>query len=163
MIYLEVKLPDIPGSLIDMIKPISQNGGNIYGILHHHDKILNNMIPVTVWFDLNEELINLSIKKIQNDLIEKNIEIIKISIGSKNQMMTVILSGHVFDTDITDTIKRLESKKIKVLELQAKFSGFKEISNVKMKLEFPESMKKFELIREIEKICKEKNLFLIRS
>ena len=78
-------------------------------------------------------------------------------------MMTVILSGHVFDTDITDTIKRLESKKIKVLELQAKFSGFKEISNVKMKLEFPESMKKFELIREIEKICKEKNLFLIRS
>ena len=163
MIYLEVKLPDIPGSLIDMIKPISQNGGNIYGILHNHDKILNNMIPVTVWFDLNEEHINLSIKKIQKDLIEKNIEIIKISIGSKNQMMTVILSGHVFDTDITDTIKRLESKKIKVLELQAKFSGFKEISNVKMKLEFPESMKKFELIHEIEKICKEKNLFLIRS
>jgi len=163
MIYLEAKLPDIPGSLIEMIKPISQNGGNIYGILHNHDKKLNNMIPVTVWFDLNEELIDLSIKNIQKNLIEKNIEIVKISIGSKNQMMTVILSGHVFDTDITDTIKRLDSKNIKVLELQAKFTGFEEISNVKMKIEFPESMTKFELIHEIEKICKEKHLFLIRS
>ena len=163
MIYLEAKLPDIPGSLIEMIKPISQNGGNIYGILHNHDKKINNMIPVTVWFDLNEELIELSVKNIQKDLIEKNIEIIRISIGSKNKMTTFILSGHVFDTDITDTIKRLDSRKIKVLELQAKFTGFEEISNVKMKVEFPESMTEFELNREIEKICKEKNLFLIRS
>ncbi len=163
MIYLEVKLPDIPGSLIEMIKPISQHGGNIYGILHNHDKKLNNMIPVTVWFELNEELIEISIKKIQKDLIEKNIEIIKTSIGSKSQMITVILSGHVFDTDITDTIKRLDSKNIKVLELQAKFTGFEEISNVKLNLEFPESMTKIELIHIIEKISKEKNLFLIHS
>ena len=84
MIYLEVKIPDTPGSLIEMIKPISQHGGNIAGILHNHDKKLNNMIPVTVWFDLNEEPIDLPIKNIQNDLIEKNIEIIKISIGPKN-------------------------------------------------------------------------------
>lgn len=163
MIYLEVKIPDTPGSLIEMIKPISQYGGNIYGILHNHDKKLNYMIPVTVWFDLNEELIDLSIKNIQKDLIEKNIEIIKISIGPKNQMMTVILSGHVFDTDITDTIQRLDSKNIHVLELQAKFTGFEEISNVKLKLEFPESMTEIELIRVIENISKEKNLFLIHS
>ncbi len=163
MIYLEAKLPDIPGSLIEMIKPISQNGGNIYGILHNHDKKINNMIPVTVWFDINEELIDLSVNNIQKDLNEKNIEIIRISIGSKNKKMTFLLTGHVFDTDITDTINRLDSKNIKVLELQAKFTEFEEISNVKMKVEFPESMTKFELIHEIEKICKEKNLFLIRS
>lgn len=163
MIYLEVKIPDTPGSLIEMIKPISQYGGNIYGILHKHNKKLNNMIPVTIWFDLNEELIDLSIKNIQKDLIEKNIEIIKISIGPKKQMITVILSGHVFDTDITDTIQRLDFKNIHVLELQAKFTGFEDISNVKLNLEFPESMTKIELIRVIKKISKEKNLFFIHS
>ncbi len=163
MIYLEVKLPDIPGSLIEMIKPISQNGGNIYGILHNHNKKTNNMIPVTVWFDINEELIDLSVKNIQKDLIKKNIEIISISIDSKKNVMTFILSGHVFDTDITDTLRRLEKKNIKVFNLQAKFAGLEEISNVKMNVEFPESMTKFELMSEIEKICKEKNLFLIRS
>ncbi len=163
MIYLEVKLPDIPGSLIEMMKPISQNGGNIYGILHNHDKKINNMIPVTVWFDLKEESLDLSVDKIQKDLIKKNIEIINISIDSKKNKMTFILSGHVFDTDITDTLRRLDKKEIKVFELTAKFAGFDEISNVKISVEFPESMTKFELIHEIEKICKEKNLFLIRS
>ncbi len=163
MIYLEVKIPDIPGSLIEMIKPISQNGGNIYGILHNHEKKINNMISVHVSFDLKEELIESSLKKIQKEFSEKNIEITKTSVSSKNKMLTVILTGHVFDTDITDTIKRLDLKNIKVLELQAKFTEVDEISNVKMKVEFPELMTKFELIHEIERICEEKNLFLIRS
>lgn len=163
MIYLEVKLPDIPGSLIELIKPVSQNGGNIYGVLHHHDKKINNVIPVDIWFELSEELIELSLENIKKDLIEKNIQIIKISLGSKNKVLTFILTGHVFDTDITDTIKRLDSKNIKVLELHAKFTEVDEISSVIMKVEFPEVMTKFESITEIEKICEEKNLFLIRS
>ncbi|KKL93465.1 hypothetical protein LCGC14_1874390, partial [marine sediment metagenome] len=145
------------------IKPISQYGGNIYGILHNHDKKKNNLIPVNVSFDLKEDLIELSLKKIQKELSEKNIEITKISVSSKNKLLTVILTGHVFDTDITDTIKRLNSKNIKILELQAKFTEVDEISDVKMKVEFPELMTKLELIHEIEKICEEKNLFLIRS
>ena len=163
MIYLEVKLPDIPGSLIEMIKPISQNGGNIYGILHNHDNKVNNMIPVNVWFELKEEFIDISIKNIQKELIEKQIEITKISIGSKNKILTFILSGHVFDTDITETIDRLDSKNIKVVELQAKLSRLDKISDVKMKVEFPESMDESNIIGEIEKICKEKDIFLIKS
>ncbi len=163
MIYLEARLPDTPGSLIELIKPISQHGGNIYGILHNHDKKSNNMIPVTVWFEVSEGSIEIFINNIQKELTEKSIEITKISIGPKNQLMTVILSGHVFDTDITDTIQQLDSKNIHVLELQAKFTGFEDISNVKLNLEFPESMTKIELINVLEKISGEKNLFLLHS
>ncbi len=163
MIYLEVKLPDIPGSLIELIRPVSLHGGNIYGVLHHHDKKVKNMIPVDIWFELSEELIQISLENIKKDLIEKNIQITKISVGSKNKILTFILTGHVFDTDITDTIKRLDAKNIKVLELHAKFTEVDEISSVIMKVEFPEVMTKIELVNEIEKICEEKKLFLIRS
>jgi len=163
MIYLEVKLPDIPGSLIELIKPIAQNGGNIHGVLHHHDKKLNNMIPVDIWFELSEEVIEVSLENIKKKLTENNIQLTKISVDSKNKILTFILTGHVFDTDITETIKRLDSKSIKVLELHAKFTEVDEISSVMMKVEFPEVITKIELITEIEKICKEKNLFLIRS
>ncbi len=163
MIYLEVKLPDIPGSLIELIRPVSQYGGNIYGVLHHHDKKINNMIPVDIWFELSEDLIQVSLENIKKDLTDKNIQITKISVGSKNKTLTFILTGHVFDTDITETIKRLDSKNIKVLELHAKFTEVEEISSVIMKVEFPEVMAKFELVNEIESICKEKKLFLIRS
>ena len=163
MIYLEVKLPDIPGSLVELIKPVSQNGGIIHGILHHHDKKIINTIPVDIWFELSEELIEISLDNIKKELIEKNIQIIKISVGSKNKILTFILTGHVFDTDITNTIKMLDSKNIKVLDLHAKFTEVDEISSVLLKVEFPEVMTKIELTNEIEKICKEKNLFLIRS
>ena len=163
MIYLEVKLPDIPGSLIELIKPVSQNGGNIHGVLHHHDKKLNNMIPVDIWFELSDELIEASLENIKKELSNNNIQITKISVDSKNKILTFILTGHVFDSDITETIKRLDSKKIKVLELHAKFTEVDEKSSVMMKVEFPEVMAKSELIIEIEKICKEKQLFLIRS
>jgi len=163
MINLEVKLPDNPGSLIELIKPISKNGGNIFGILHYHDKKVNNMIPVSISFELSKELIDVSLKNIEKELKEKNIYIENITFGIEERHLTVILTGHVFDTDVVDTIERLASKKIKVTELQAKFTEINDVSNVKFKLDYPNSMTKEELIIELNKICKEKNILLIRT
>ncbi|MFX0028753.1 MAG: hypothetical protein ACFE8B_06060 [Candidatus Hermodarchaeota archaeon] len=163
MINLEVKLPDTPGSLIELIKPISENGGNIYGILHFHDRKTNNMIPVSVSFELNESVREVSLNKIINELKERNIRIENITYDIEKKLITVLLTGHVFDTDVMDTIKRLASKNISVLELHAKFTELEEVSNVKLKIEFPEEMNKTELIEELRKICQEKNLLLITS
>jgi len=156
-------LPGSPGSLVELIKPISNNGGNIFSILHYHDKKINNMIPVTVMFEVNQKLLEVSIKKIEKELNEKNIKIESITVGTENRHITVILTGHVFDTDVLDTIDRLAIKKIKVSELHARFTENDDISTVKLNLEFPESMTKSDLLKEIDDICQEKNLFLIRS
>jgi ACT domain-containing protein len=163
MINLEVKLPDTPGSLIELIKPISKNGGNIYGILHYHDKVVNNMIPVTISFELSEEIREISLQNIKSELKEKNIQIENITYGVARKALTIILTGHVFDTDVLDTIKRLATKNIVVSELTAKFTELNEVSNVKLKIEFPESLSKNYLLEELNKICEEKNLFLITS
>ncbi len=161
-INLVVKLPDTPGSLIELIKPISNNGGNIFGILHHHDKKINNMIPVEITFEISEEVREVGLKKIQSELREKNITIENITLGAKKRHFVAIITGHVFDTDIVDTLKRLASKDIKVSELQAKFTELSEVSNVKLKLDYPEKMTETELIKELTKICDQKKLFLIR-
>ena len=164
MIFLECLIPDHPGSLIELMKPISNNHGNIYGILHFHDRKKENMIPVSVNFEIPEDLLEASLENLKKELTEKNIHIEKLTMGEKpRQALIVILTGHVFDTDIVDTIKRLASKNIKVPELQAKFTEISDISNVKLKLVYPESMTEHDLIQEISLICKEKNLFLIRS
>lgn len=163
MINLEVKIPDTPGSLIELIRPISQNGGNIYGILHFHDRKINNRIPVNISFELSEEIQEVSLQNIKKELKEKNIQIENINYGIEKKLITIILTGHVFDTDVMDTIKRLASKNINVLELQAKFTELEEVSNVKLRIEFPEDMNKKELTNELKKICEEKNLFLITS
>jgi len=167
MINLEVnivvRLPDTPGSLIELIKPISDNGGNIFGILHYHDKKINNKIPVEVTFELNEELRDISLENIQKELNEKNIPIEKITFGTKKRHFVIIITGHVFDTDVLDTIKRLAAKGIKTSELQAKFTELEEVSNVRFKFEVPETIKEKEFIEELKKICEEKGLSLIRA
>ena len=163
MISLEVRLPDHPGTLIQLIKPISNNGGNIYSILHHHDKKINNMIPVSITFTLSEDIRDISLKKIQEELKDKNIPIDKITLGIPTKALVVLLTGHVFDTDVVDTIKRLAAIGVKTSELQAKFTELEEVSNVKLKLEIPESLTEKELIKELNKICEEKNLTLIRG
>ncbi|MHA2181743.1 MAG: hypothetical protein ACXAAH_10000 [Promethearchaeota archaeon] len=163
MINLEVKLPDSPGSLVELIKPISNNGGNIYGILHFHDKKVNDLVPVNISFELSEDIREVSLQNIRKELKESNIQIENISYGIEKREITALLTGHVFDTDVLDTIKRLASKEIKISELQAKFTELKEVSNVKLKIDFPESMTKRELIDELKNICKEKQLFLITS
>ena len=81
MINLEVKIPDTPGSLIELIKPISNNGGNVYGILHFHDRKTNNMIPVNISFELSESIQEVSLKKIKSELKERNIQIENIAYG----------------------------------------------------------------------------------
>ena len=163
MINLEVKLPDTPGSLVELIKPISNNGGNIYGILHFHDKKINDLIPVNISFELREDIKEVSLEKIRKELRENNIQIEHITYGIEKKEITVLLTGHVFDTDVLDTIKRLASKEINISELQAKFTELKEVSNVKLKIEFPENMTKRELVDELRNICKEKGLSLIIS
>lgn len=163
MINLDVRLPDHSGTLIQLIEPISNNGGNIYSILHYHDKKINNMIPVSITFTLSEEIRDISLNKIQEELREKNIPIDKITLGVKQKELVVILTGHVFDTDVVDTIKRLAAKGVKTSELQAKFTELDEVSNVKLKLEIPESITEKELIQELSIICKEKDLSLIRG
>ncbi|MBY9007367.1 MAG: hypothetical protein KGD63_11485 [Candidatus Lokiarchaeota archaeon] len=163
MINLEVRIPDTPGCLIELIKPISNNGGNIFGILHHHDKKINNMIPVNISFELNAKLRERKLENIKDELRKSKIQIDKIKIGIEQHHFVVILTGHVFDTDVVDTIKRLASKKIKVSELQAKLTEISEVSDVKLKIDLPESITKEEMIDELDKICEEKDLTLIRS
>lgn len=163
MISLEVRLPDYPGTLILLIKPISDYGGNIYSILHHHDKKINNMIPVSITFTLSDDIRDISLKKIQEEFKDKNIPIDKITLGIPTKALVVLLTGHVFDTDVVDTIKRLAAKGVKTSELQAKFTELDEVSNVKLKLEIPESFTEKELIQELNIICEEKDLSLIRG
>jgi len=161
MINLEVKLPDNPGSLVELIKPISKHGGNIYGILHYHDQKINDLIPVNITFELSEDIKELSLQNIRKELKENNIQVENVTYGSEKREIIALLTGHVFDTDVLDTIKRLASKEINISELHAKFTELKAVSNVKLTIDFPENMTKKELIAELKSICREKELFLI--
>lgn len=163
MIVLEAVLPDRPGSLIELIKPISENGGNIYGIIHDHDKKKDNLIPVQVTFELKEELLQTNLAKIKSNLEHKGIKISKITQEKPQQQIKIILWGHVFETDIVDTVKRISKVGARVSEIQAKLLDPSDESSVLLNIIIPISINRETIFKIIQEICSEKNLMLFKS
>ncbi len=163
MIDLEVKIGDTPGKLIELLKPISDNGGNIYAVWHNHENKVNNLIPVRIKFDLPKELRETSLNNIKKELQKQQIQIKSLTLDEEIKQIVVILTGHVFDTDIVNTIDRLASKNIKVHELKAYFTDMNAVSNVKLKLNVNSGITRELVFEELNSICGEKDLFLIRS
>ncbi|MCP4762027.1 MAG: hypothetical protein GY870_09600 [archaeon] len=161
MIELEVKIPDKPGTLIKLIQPISDNSGNIHGILHTHKEKSGGYIPVLVTFDIisGDKLKNLeNIKKILRD---QDIQILKITDIPAAHQMTAIFSGHVFRQDFEDTVIKINSTGAKVHDLEAKFTKPEDISNVKFLIEIPDEIDDEVVIKKLRDISMEKNLFLL--
>jgi ACT domain-containing protein len=163
LIILEALLKDQPGSLIEFLKPISENGGNIFGIIHDHNKKKNNLIPVHVTFELHEELLKTNLSKIREALEKKGIKISKLTRELAQQEMKVILWGHVFESDIVNTVKRIAEKGARVSEIRAKLLEVKDESSALLTIELPVSIDKKTILDTIQQICKEKNLLLFKS
>lgn len=161
MIELEVKIPDSPGALIKLIKPISENAGNIHGILHSHEEKSNKMIPVMVSFDIIAEDKVKHLENIKDLLIEQDFQIISITNIPAAHQLTVILSGHVFRQNFEQTVIRINSTGAKVQDLEAKFNKPEEISNVKFLIEIPDEMDDEKVLAELKDICDEKELYLL--
>ena len=65
-IHADLQLKDIPGQLVKALIPISEYGGNIVGIMHAHDKVINGRIAVRLIFDVeNEKLLNSIVKEVE--------------------------------------------------------------------------------------------------
>ncbi len=49
----DVYVRDVPGQLVASLEPISMVDGNIVGVVHHHEKVMNDRIGVNITFDLD--------------------------------------------------------------------------------------------------------------
>jgi len=48
----DIYVKDVPGQLVGSLEPISMVDGNIVGVVHHHEKVLNDRIGVNITFDI---------------------------------------------------------------------------------------------------------------
>jgi len=49
----DVYVKDVPGQLVGSLEPISMVDGNIVGVVHHHEKVMNDRIGVNITFDID--------------------------------------------------------------------------------------------------------------
>ncbi len=104
-ISMDLELQDTPGQLIHVLAPISELGGNIMSIIHHHDKkTFRNTVPVYVIFDIEEPKLD----ELKQRLEELGITVVRIGKMRLRERTHILLIGHIIHTDLRETIDHID-------------------------------------------------------
>lgn len=102
---IRLELVDEPGELLNALEPIASSGGNLLSIHHERGSVTpRGRIPVEV--DL--ECVPDRFDEIVDGLRDAGITVIQAGEERYSEAVTVLLVGHLVDTDLSDTLERLE-------------------------------------------------------
>ncbi|HID47427.1 MAG TPA: hypothetical protein EYH15_05755 [Methanothermococcus okinawensis] len=158
MILLDLELKDSPGELLKALTPISKMGINIHSVIHLRERKRDDKVVVRIVLENLEED---TLKKIVEKLEDRGIVVTKVNNNIRKMDVDVVVIGHVVDTDIRDTIDRLNRYGL-VVDLDLTMPHPYKESSARMRILV--DIKKLEgLCKEMEKISKEKDLLFIKS
>ena len=159
-IDMQLALKDVPGSLLRALEPISSHGGNIISVLHSRGE--KERVEVKVTFKIADQE---SLDLIRKEMEKRGIQVSDIRVEGKRyyskKILSFILVGHVIDTDVRDTIDRINEVGL-VSDIDVVMPSPEQKSSVMMSVEV-DNGKLERLNSAVEKVCKEKDLLLISS
>lgn len=104
-ITMDLELKDIPGQLVRALEPISDAGGNIVSVVHHHEnRTPRGAIPIIVTFDMDD-----GVDALKKELESRDIKVVRVNEMKLLEHKTVILVGHIVHSDIRDTIDQIDN------------------------------------------------------
>jgi ACT domain-containing protein len=102
---VRLELADEPGQLLAALRPIAENGGNLLSIFHERGNITpRGRIPVEVDLECPPD----RFEGIVTALRGEGINIIQAGAERYGEELTILLVGHLVDTDLSDTLHRIE-------------------------------------------------------
>lgn len=104
---VRLELVDEPGELLRTLRPIADNGGNLLSIFHERGNVTpRGHIPVEVDVEATPD----RFEDIVTALRTENIKVVQAGAERYSETLMIILSGHVVDTDLSDTLKRIQEE-----------------------------------------------------
>ncbi len=157
-ITMDLELKDIPGQLVNALVPISDAGGNIVSVVHHHAKRTpRGTIPIQVTFDFEG-----SLDALKFSLESRDIKIARVNEAKLLEHRTVLIVGHIIHSDIRDTIDQIDrTGYAEVVDLAMSMPGISLKSSARIGISAEgkdEARKAMNLMREI---AKKKDLLVI--
>ncbi len=156
---LVLELQDIPGQLVSVLSPISDLGGNMISIVHDRGvKTEKGLIPIQISIEGERENLNAILDKFNEmgiNILEKDDVVLR-------ERVSTVLIGDVIDTDVRDTIDRInELDGVWVVGLDIKLNKEYE-SSAMITIESP--IGKTDIaFNKIQEIAKEKELLVINE
>ncbi len=98
---LRLELVDEPGELLRSLRPIAENGGNLLSIFHERGNVTpRGHIPVEVDVEATPD----RFERIIDDLRDAGINVVRAGTERYSEELTVVLSGDVIDSDLSETL-----------------------------------------------------------
>lgn len=130
---IRLELVDEPGELLRALHPIADNGGNLLSIFHERGNLTpRGHIPVEVDLEATPE----RFETIVDALKAENFNIIQAGADRYGEALTVVLSGHLVNTDLSDTLSRIQGTadaSVTDLSLSAP-EGTEDVSSARIRL-----------------------------
>jgi len=130
---VRLELADEPGELLNALQPIADNGGNLLSIFHERGNITpRGRIPVEVDLECHPE----QFETIVDALREAGMNVVQAGREEYGEEVTLLLVGHVIDTDLSDTLERIQTSagaSVTDLALSAP-EGTEEVSSARLRI-----------------------------
>ncbi len=159
-VSFDLELKDVPGQLLKALEPISSSGGNIISIVHIREELSKRgRVPVKVICELKDtDVLEDALKELEKRDIWVSVDEVK-----RKKKMTVILIGHVVDTDLRDTIDRInEIRGVMVADLALSMPHPDKESSARMDIEVSGPIIGT-VLKRLDEIAGEKGLVIIKS
>ncbi|MFB6131086.1 MAG: amino acid-binding protein [Salinigranum sp.] len=156
---VRLELADEPGQLLAALTPIAENGGNLLSIFHERGNITpRGRIPVEVDLECPPE----RFEQILSALREEGVNVIEADAERYGEEVTLLLIGHLVDTDLSDTLHRIENStdaSLSDLSLSAP-DGADEVASARLRLAIRTGRTE-EALATVRAIAEEKDLRVV--
>lgn len=155
---VRLELEDVPGELLRALSPIAEHGGNLRSILHERGSITpRGHIPVEVDLEATPERFETIVSALQ----EAGVNVIRAGAERYSEELSVVLIGDLIDTDLSDTLSRLECASASVADVSISApEGTDDHSNARLRLATRAGEREHALDT-IRKVANEKGFLLV--
>jgi len=105
-VHADLRLKDVPGQLVKALEPVSNFGGNIIGVVHHHDKVAGGRISVNLTFEVKTQ------KQLENMLRawkESDVDVAKLSSLFETFEFEYVITGDISPQELREITDGIES------------------------------------------------------
>jgi len=155
---VRLELSDEPGELLRTLEPIANNGGNLLSIFHERGNLTpRGRIPVEVDLEAAPDRFD----EIVEALRDAGVNVIQAGQERYSEEVTVLLVGHLVETDLSDTLSQLQERNGAVVDLALTApEGSDDVSSARLRLK-TESGAVSSTLDAVRSVAAEKDLHVV--
>jgi ACT domain-containing protein len=156
---MDLELQDVPGQLLLALQPLRDTKANIISVVHHRErKTPRGLIPVRLVVEMDKS----RLEAVKSHLQDSGITLVRAGEERFIEAVSVVLVGHVLDSDLGDTINRIDTTGFaEVMDLELTMPGVEEPSSAFLKIRATGKAEIQKALAILRQVCEEKELLVI--